>query len=225
MKDSNYHHRFFLGIVVLVVGLSTVGIFPSNANKRPRREANPAQNLQTQDLKAPQPRAEKFIGKLAIYPNEPVYVMDITVNGEQHQINRHITAAGEDWLNGLTFRVKNISKKNIVFIYASLIFPETKQILQGKTFAFDLRYGADPRLEAAPSTEKPLKPEEAAEFVLRDAYYKNLKRAFEARITPIKNINSIQIDVLRVVFDDDTGWATGSFLHRDPNDPTKWIDN
>lgn len=219
MKNSDSNLRFFLGLVVLTAGLLSVGIFPSNASKGISNNQNPRQN------EAPRPRADKYIGKYMIYRNEPVLVTDLKVNGEQHQINRHITAAGEDWLNGLTFRVKNISKKNIVFIYASLIFPETKHILQGKTFAFDLRYGADPRLEAAPSTEKPLKPEEAAEFVLRDASYKNLKRAFEARITPIKNINSIQIDVLRVIFDDDTGWATGSFLHRDPNDPTKWIDN
>ena len=224
MKDSNSNLRFVLRLVVLTAVLLNVGILPSNANKRPRREVNPAQNLQTQDLKAPQPRAEKFIGKLAIYPNEPVYVMDITVNGEQHQINRHSTA-GEDWLSGLTFRVKNISKKNIVFIYASLIFPETKHILQGKTFAFDLRYGADPRLEAASTTEKPLKPEESVEFVVSDAAYQNLKRGIETRITPIKNINGVQIDVVRVIFDDDTAWATGSFMHRDPNNPKRWIDN
>jgi hypothetical protein len=103
-----------------------------------------------------------------------------------------------------------------------LLFPETKEQL-GRLFAFDMRYGADPRLEA--STEKPLKPEEEAEFVVSDASYQNLKRAIESRITPIKNINSVQIDVLRVVFDDDTVWATGAYMHRDPSNPKRWIDN
>jgi hypothetical protein len=47
----------------------------------------------------------------------------------------------------------------------------------------------------------------------------------EDRVTPIRNINAIQIDLLRVVFEDDTAWATGSFMHRDPSDPRKWVDN
>lgn len=214
---------FSSGLVVLILGLSTVGIFPSSANKGTRTNGTSTQNVPTQ-VRAPQSRAEKWVGKRLIYPNEPVYVMDLSVKGEQHQINRHVRAADEDWLNGLTFKVKNVSKKNIVFIYASLVFPETKAIL-GRTFVFDLLYGADPRLDVAPSTEKPLKPEEAAEFVLSDASYGMVKRSIELRITPMKNINSVEIDILRVVFDDDTGWATGAFLHRDPNNPKRWIDN
>jgi hypothetical protein len=218
MKDSKYNHRFFLGLVVLTAGLLSVGILPSNASKSIRSNRNPTQNLEL-----PRARAEKYIGKYRIYPNEPVIVTDLTINGTQHEINRKVTA-GEDWLNGLTFKVKNISNKNIVFIYVSLLFPEAKAIT-GTLFAFDLRYGADPRLEAASTTEKPIKPEEEAEFVVSDASYQNLKRGIETRITPIKNINSVQIDVVRVIFDDDSAWATGSFMHRDPNNPKRWIDN
>jgi hypothetical protein len=218
MKGSKSNHRFFLGLVVLAAGLSSVGILPSNANKNLKSQESPPQNLQL-----PQPSTEKYVGKYRIYPNEPVLVTDLTVNGMQHQINSK-AKAGEDWLNGLTFKVKNISKKNIVFVYVSLLFPEAKAIT-GTLFAFDLRYGADPRLEAASTTENPIKPEEAAEFVLSYVSYQNLKRGIETRITPIKNINSVQIDVVRVIFEDDTAWATGSFMHRDPNNPKKWIDN
>ena len=218
MKDSNSNLRFFLGLLVLTAGLASVGILPSKASKSIQSNGNPPQNLQ-----APKPKADKYIGKYRTYPNEPVLVTDLTVNGMQHQINSKV-AAGEDWLNGLTFKVKNISSKNIVYIYVSLFFPETKAIT-ANVVAFHLRYGADPRLEAASTTEKPIKPEEAAEFVISDAFYQNLKRGFGTKITPIRNINAVQIDVLRVVFDDDTGWATGAFQHRDPNNPKIWIDN
>jgi hypothetical protein len=218
MKDSNANFRFFLGLLVLTVGLSYVGISPSKASKDIRSNRNPPQNVEP-----PRPRAEKYIGKYRIYANEPVLVTDITANGKQSRINSRI-AAGEDWLRELTFKVKNISQKNIVFIYVSIYFPEAKAIT-GTLFAFDLRYGADPRLQAASTTEKPIKPEEAAGFVVSDASYRDLKWRIETRITPIKNINSVQIDVVRVIFDDDTAWATGSFMHRDPNNPKIWIDN
>ncbi len=223
MKSQKCNHRFFLGLVVLTAGLASLGILPSNASKRITNKSIRSNGNPPQDLEVPRPRAEKYIGKYRIYPNEPVLVTDLTVNGTQHEINRKVTA-GEDWLNGLTFKSKNISNKNIVFIYVSLLFPEAKAIT-GTLFAFDLRYGADPRLEAGSTTEKPIKPEEEAEFVVSDASYQNLKRGIETRITPIKNINSVQIDVVRVIFDDDTAWATGTFMHRDPNNPKRWIDN
>lgn len=62
-----------------------------------------------------------------IYRNEPVLVTDLLINGMQKQINSRV-AAGEDWLSGLTFKVKNISNKNIVFLYVSLLFPGAKAI-------------------------------------------------------------------------------------------------
>jgi hypothetical protein len=45
-----------------------------------------------------------------IYPNEPVLVLDLAINGAPQEINRKVTA-GEDWLNGLKFKVKNTSNK------------------------------------------------------------------------------------------------------------------
>ena len=218
MKESNSNPRFLLGLTIVSLGLLSVGIPSPRASKTTRITEKSSQNPEV-----PRPRAEKYIGKYRIYPNEPVLVTDLKVNGAEHEINRKVFA-GEDWLSGLTFKVKNISIKNIVYIYVSLFFPETKAIAPN-IIAIDLRYGADPKLEVAPPAEKPLKPGEAAEFVISDDYYQRLKGRFEAKITPFKNINSVQIDVLRVVFDDDTGWATGAFQHRDPNNSKIWIDN
>src|SRR4030095_3580740 len=140
MKNSNSNLRFLLGLVVLIAGLSSVGIFPSNASKRSRTDVRP-----TQELRPPQAKEEKYIGKYMIYRNEPVLVTDVTLKGVQRQLNRKARAE-HDWLNGLAFKVKNISNKDIVFIYISLMFPDTKYIT-GTLFASDLRYGADPRLD------------------------------------------------------------------------------
>ena len=149
--------------------------------------------------------------------------MDLTVKGIEQRVNGYVSA-GEDWLNGITFKVRNISKKNIVFIYASLIFPDAKDA-KGIPFVLDLRYGSDPKVGPAPPRQQPLKPEEAAEFVISDDLYQSFKRGIETHVTLIKNLNVVHIDVVKVVFDDDTSWATGSFMHRDPNNPTRWVDN
>jgi hypothetical protein len=138
------------------------------------------------------------------------------------QINSSV-AAKEDWLDGLAFKVKNVSNKGIVLVYIELLFPETK-LNGGNVIAFDIRYGADTRLQTAPENEKTLQPGDQAEFTIGDTLYKKIRRAVETR-TPFENINSIQINILKVIFDDDTAWSTGSFMHRDPTDVKKWIDN
>jgi hypothetical protein len=69
-----------------------------------------------------------------------------------------------------------------------------------------------------------LAPNEEIEFTLSDKQYEKLKRMM-GRITPIANINDAAIGVTFVVFRDDTAWGTGSFMHRDPSDPTRWVDD
>lgn len=218
MRELTTKHRFWLGLVVLGFGISTIGTW----NPSPRGNSRTVSTA-LQDTQTPHRSLEKYVGKYASYSNEPVIITDLKIKGRPTQINSSV-AEEEDWLNGLTFKIGNISKKKIVFIYVEMLFPETKIVL-GNPFAFDLRYGADPRLNDTPATEQPVEPGKEAEFVVSGESYQKLKRIIETRITPIRNINSVQINILRVVFDDETAWATGSFMHRDPNNPKRWIDN
>ena len=218
MHHTEYSHRFVLGLALLGLGLSTVGIWPLKHSSSVTNKGNISQSPN-----ALRSRPEKYVGRSMSFKNEPAVVMDVRVEGTPVEVNSAV-AASEDWLNGLTFKIRNTSRKKVVFIYAELLFPEKKTVL-GSPLAYDLRYGADPKLNDPPAAEQPIEPGSEAEFVVSDTTYQNLKRIFETRITPIKNINSVLINILRVVFDDDTAWAAGSFMHRDPADPKRWIDN
>jgi hypothetical protein len=214
-KSSIDNLRFFLGIVILFVGLLTVGIHSSNgksvvANTKPIRRQQPL---------APSP--SKYIGKYIIYPNEPVVIDGVKIKGNPVNINSKIKA-DERWLDGLSFKVRNISNKHIVYLSLQLLFPETKT--DGPMFAFPLRYGTKPLQPNQTSTLDSLAPNQEIEFIVSGSQYEKLKQFIEHK-TSIANINVANIDVDFVMFADDTGWATGMFMHRKSDDPTHWADD
>jgi hypothetical protein len=81
-----------------------------------------------------------------------VVVTDVTVAGARAEINTAVSA-GEDWLNGLSFKVKNVSNKAISFIYVTVMLPETRRITGGTVRALDLRHGTDPKPGTMAPTE------------------------------------------------------------------------
>lgn len=217
MRDLTSNHRLWLALAVLGLGISTVGTWNPPSRRNARTIATAPQATQI-----PHRSFEKYVGKYTSFSNEPVVVTNLKIKGRPIQINSRITE-GEDWLNGLTFKIRNISKKNVLLLYIELLFPETK-LNGGNVIAFDIRYGADTNVHDAPAGERMVLPGDQAEFTITDDLYQKIKQAVETR-TSIENINSVQINILKVIFDDDTAWSTGSFMHRDPNNAKRWVDN
>jgi len=212
-KTSIGNLRFFLSIVILFVGLLTVGIHSSKGKSVPTNAKLIQQPLA--------PSHSKYIGKYRTYPNEPIVIDGVKIKGNPVNINSKI-ASDESWLNGFSFKVRNISNKNIVYISLELIFPETKT--DEPVLAFPLRYGTKPLQPNQASTLNSLAPNQEVEFTVSGSQYENLKRFIEHR-TSIANINATNIDVVFVMFADDTGWATGAFMHRKPDDSAQWVDD
>lgn len=211
--STNNHQRFFLSIAILFVGLLTVGIHSTKGKSVPTNVKLVQQTLAS--------KPSKYIGKYRVYPNEPVVIEGVKVKGNPVNINSKIIS-DESWLNGLSFKVRNISNKNIVYISLEIIFPETKT--DQPVLAFPLRYGTKPLQPNQASNLNSLVPNQETEFIISGSQYENIKRFIEHR-TPVANINAATIDVVFVMFADDTGWATGSFMHRKPDAPTQWEDD
>src|SRR5262249_5185009 len=121
MKNvSVTHQRFFLGILLLTLGLLTIGVFPSKG--RP---------VIGNSMKSPgipvqlRPSPQKYLGKYRFYPNEPVAISNIKVQGNPISLNSKVIVT-DDWLKGFSFTLKNISSKNITYASIRLLFPETK---------------------------------------------------------------------------------------------------
>src|SRR3982751_2474450 len=65
-------------------------------------------------------------------------IVDIQVDGKTIKIGQPFTAS-EDWLNSLTFRVRNVSGKTIIILGFGVAFPEIDA--NGRTPSFSIVYG------------------------------------------------------------------------------------
>jgi hypothetical protein len=132
--------------------------------------------------------------------------------------------ANTDWLNGLEWKIKNVSKKNILTIDLYLIFPDI-QVRTGKMFVYPMRYGYDPKLPDTHNKSgfiEALKPSESAKFAITDTNFTSLKPLLESKI-PLSEIRHLRIRFELIVFDDDTAWSLGEDMRRDPSSSTTWV--
>lgn len=217
----NQERSISLKRVITVLLTMSAGLLLGSAWSAATNKPFPNKPAQTQELPKLAPKPEKYIGKYMTFPNEPLEILELKVKEKSIQLDSRIKESN-DWMNGLKFKVRNISGKNIVYFVVYLVFPETKS--DQPIMAYRLRYGADPKTPHQPNEEKTLAPNEETEFVISGNTYEKLKRFVERRI-PLTSINVAVIDIGMVVFDDDTAWATGGFMRRDPANPLRWVDN
>jgi hypothetical protein len=127
----------------------------------------------------------------------------------------------DEWLNKVFVKVRNISKKPIVFLEVGFDFPETKAT--GSEMSYRVAFGQKPR-SRFPQNHDPISmlPGDSLEIPL-DKDYTKLK-SFVERRHRITDIHQLELSVVFVIFADKTGWAAGNFYRQDPNDPDHFIN-
>ena len=203
-------------IVVVCLCVMCISTWSSTAQNNAKSALQPMQES-GQGQKA---TLYKYVGKESNFAQEPVEIVDIKVRGKETKLNSKIYGEDEDWLSGLTFKVKNKSSKTISSISLLLTFPETKAT--GNMMVLPLSLGGDPKLAGKGPEPISWKPNEKVEFSLSSERYSKLKGIIETR-TSINNINRVIIEPQLIIFDDDTAWSMGEELHRDPSKPTRWV--
>lgn len=152
--------------------------------------------------------------------NEPVQITEVRTSTKSDISLGQSFVANNDWLSGLTLKVKNVSAKQIVRAELELQFPEVQ--LNNAVFILPVHYGEVPGLEE-PSSDKqaPIGPNETADIKLDNETYDGLKRI--AGGNGSVQVTKARIRISTIVFADGTAWHNG-FLHiRDPNNPRRWI--
>jgi hypothetical protein len=129
--------------------------------------------------------------------------------------------AGDDWLNGLSVRVKNTSGKPIAFLRLNLRFPEAHY--KDGSLAGKIEFGREPDKTHVPGNLELINFEDSIELVLKEDKYNELREFIRQR-SPGIAISKVIIHVGTVIFADGTLWSNGFFFRRsDPNNPRKWI--
>jgi hypothetical protein len=127
---------------------------------------------------------------------------------------------GDDWLQGFTFKFKNVSSKPINYVEIWLDFPETKAT--GNIMAFPLKYGQSPWLQPAASDTNPIMPGDMVDVPISDAVYTSLRRFIEKRHA-VKSLNKVQLRISFVGFTDGTAWDGGQIVRPDPQNLRRYI--
>lgn len=155
------------------------------------------------------------------FVNEPVEISNIKVRGKNILFGR--TFSTEDgWMKGMTFDVRNVSEKNIVFIEIAIRFDSLNSQADSASASisrgFFKKFAGD--FDAAKRSIT-IRPSDLINFEISEKNYNNILTLLKAaQLT--EDACELNVSIERVVFDDETMWRAGFLLRRDANDLRKW---
>jgi hypothetical protein len=197
-------------VLCLTASLAVISV-TAGAKAEPRQQFQPAETS-----------GHKILTRQHRFSNEPIQVVDVEVKGQRIRLGAKAASFNEanDWLKGLVVRFKNVSDKPIssVEFHLSLADPETS----ANIITFTLKYGQTPSL-GAPDMAEPLKPGETAELALSESWYDQANLSLRrSHNTPLTVVETADLQLSYVYFNDDTAWYSGSLLRRDPTDASRY---
>jgi len=151
-------------------------------------------------------------------PNEPLAIFNLQVDGKPISFDEKF-AAGEDWVKGVSFDIKNISGKVITHFVIGLRLPAPQKdkpgggvpiMFHGSNTALP---GVEPTMRVAPGDE--------IHATYSDKLYESFKRMRDN--IGLTNVTQVTMVIDRVMFDDDTMWGFGELLRRSPSNPMSWV--
>jgi hypothetical protein len=147
--------------------------------------------------------------------------------------------AGNDWLKDLSFVIKNVSGRKIVYIGMGSMLHETgdfvgeiarqtsvgtlsnavgqrpEQALYSLSMGRRLKPDTRPPFELAPDEEFTIGPENP------DDYAASKSRIEEKQ--PMSSVTACNAGISQVFFEDGTQWHAHRYLRADPDHPGRWI--
>jgi hypothetical protein len=168
---------------------------------------------------------ERVIEK-AFQPNEPMDLEDVQVRGALN--GRESVKIGtkfhgdEDWLKGLTVRLKNKSGKSIVYAEVYVYVPTSET--EDKPIRLSLRYGVIPLSPSDTITlgqSKSISHGASVTLALSDDEYDQAKGILREKNAKV-DFTRTEMRIGMVVFDDDSAWKNGREIRRDPSNPLRW---
>jgi hypothetical protein len=160
----------------------------------------------------------------AYQPNEPLDLEDIQVRRsttamESVKPGTRFRRDSEDWLKGLTVKLRNKSGQAIIYAEVYIYLPTSAA--GDRPLRWSLRYGTLPTGDADTPSQPELPQGGSVTLVFSDAEYDQAK-AFLAEKSASVDFSTAKMRLGMVVFADGTAFKSGSTLRRDPNNPRKW---
>ncbi len=165
-----------------------------------------------------QAQSEKKTIKLARTINPQLKITEVKVGQQERKFNESFDAES-DWVKHLSLNLENISGKPIVYLTVNVNFPETR--LTGNMMSYPMTFGQRPGSKIKNREPMVLKPDETLQVSLEKEKEKIYK--FINGRQPIELIQTVELEIGFIVFEDKTAWAAGTFLRQDTNNPDRYI--
>lgn len=167
--------------------------------------------------------ADKIIEKGGDY-NPPVKIKLVKSKIGIIETDKKISA-NDDWLRGLTIRVRNDSNKPVTSVSIAIQFRRPENQAQELDLIAPIEYGQNPFTPLQEGSSIPpefILPGQTRDIALSDEGYDSLRSMLDELKYPT-SIRSVKVEVRVIGFSDGTAWNTGKIFRRDPNNPDKWI--
>jgi hypothetical protein len=166
----------------------------------------------------------RVLEKWPSYSGEPLSLMTIKNRKGIIELDK-IFSDDDNWFKELTVSVKNVSGKDITYVGIGLRFIRPENQSGEPPLGYTLSYGN--RLAALKRLAPPIEfrsnlEHNGIDIKLLDHEYDSIKTMLEKLGYP-PHIKKINIYVEEVFFSDGTGWASGTWFKRHPNEPDKLI--
>lgn len=152
--------------------------------------------------------------------NPPIAVVGRQIADKQFERGVQVMA-GNDWLNQLTFEVKNVSEKNIVFFEIYLRIPPAGKIDAGKIVGVSFGDRLAPLAASRRILTEIIRPGNTTTVKISEADRTQVEKFL--RSYDVVDVELVEMTIREVHFDDGSGWAVGAELRQDPSKPKRWI--
>jgi hypothetical protein len=161
------------------------------------------------------------------YRDQPVEIVAVKVKGVPIEPKQEFDG-DNDWLNGMTLTLKNISDRPVAYVSVLVGAPYGQRNDRTNAGAV-LHYGArslrpGENYPAGFIKPEPLAPGQKVDLVLAERERDQLQSYLEEK-NASSDITELNVRLYEVFFegDSDTMWSTGRMLRLDPNNPDRWI--
>lgn len=162
-------------------------------------------------------QVERVIEKFAVR-NEPLEISEMRSKTNKITLGKEFPS-GDNWLEGMTFTLKNVSGKALRRAELELEFPEVQ--MENRMLLLSIHYGQIPDLPDADSVDMPVvQPHQTFELKFDDSTYAAVSQRASANQG---SITKVRVLISTVYFTDGTAWRHAFWHRRDPNNPRKWL--
>lgn len=162
-------------------------------------------------------QVERVVEKIAVR-NEPLEISEMKSKTDKITLGK-VFPSGDNWMEGLTFTLKNVSGKALRRAELELEFPDV--LMENRMLLLSIHYGQIPDLPDADSVEMPVvQPHQTFELKFDDSMVAAVSQRASANQG---SITKIRVLISTVYFTDGTAWRHGFWNRRDPNNPRKWL--